>query len=430
MSVTAVIYARDYTRRGGKDRWRASWREDHLAWLDPYFLPEIPSIEKCAHGNGRGLDCTACRPYLVPWDGGKLVPNGQVRIDLRGRPLYFLRLFHRTYDYRIEEHYVSPYDSHFRRSGVVEYEGGYITAGWSDDGVAIRARKRHGSDEDEFEFYPSGNPDPTGKHNGVFATFPRPDTECEFRFSTPTSEEHERIESFRFSTNRATRLISRMACSPTAVFSGTPDRVKPWIPDRRPPETFSRPPAPSQLIPRRTWSVKTWLRSIGVEINPAIPERPSNKELVRRNYGPSAGMKVRTCRGWLTIVRPSPGNRLVRKPWPQGWRTERKMRDTAASLKMYDYGSDGLINVQRMQDTARENYAARVRARSKACGVEAKQTFWPGSDNTPRGSTDARPCGPVGKEAQVLQKAASGAYCMGTNTDHRFANKLNLAAIL
>jgi hypothetical protein len=380
------------TKKGGLDRWRASWLADYQEWLKPYFLPDGIPIEKCPHGNAKGLDCTVCRPYLVPWDGAKLVPNRQVRIDLLGRPLYFLRLFHRSFDYVIEEHYVSPYDSHFRRSGIAEYEGGYVTAGWGDDGIGIRAKKRHGPDSDEFEFYPSGKPDPSGR-NGVYATFPRPDTECEFRFSTPKSEEHKRIDGFRFSTNRATRFTMPVRETFGFIFAGIPTRVPSWVPERKPPEGLTGLPVSARPIPDRTWSVGKWLKAIGVTLPREVPARPSDKELVRRNYGPSVGVKVRIARGWYTIVLPDAGNRAARRHWPEGWRTERKMRDTAAALRMYEYGGDGLINVGRMKATAWRNDLAARKKSNDTKGIVEKQTFWPG-DRIPRGSGEARPSDP------------------------------------
>jgi hypothetical protein len=423
----------DYTRKGGVKRWRDSWLEDHRLWLAPYFEPEAPPIQKCPHGNGVGLDCTVCRPYYVSWDGRKRVPSKQVRVDLTGRPLYFLRRFHRTFDYRIEEHYVSPYDSHFRRSGITEYAGGYITAGWGDDGIAIHApTRKYGPTDDDFEmrwdeFYRSETGSISCSGDGTFAEVPAPDAGCEW------------IDLFRFSTSRATRVIPVVLwqSGPVVLLFKDERKAEPvtsWKPDKKfihwtrpspqvlltspmPPRwttLFLRSPAPTpQPIPRRVWSVGDWLRVTRGTLLPEIPERPSDKELARRNYGPSVGMRVRTPLGWLTVVRPAAGNRAARKPWSHDWRTERKMRDTAAGLKMYEYGSDGLINVRRMQDAARENYAAAWRARSKACGIDAKQTFWPG-DRIPRGSNESRPVdGSPAEEASYFKNPEQR---LGTST--------------
>lgn len=41
---------------------------------------------------------------------------------------------------------------------------------------------------------------------------------------------------------------------------------------------------------------------------------------------------------------------------PKNWRTERSMRDVAAKLNMYKYGSDGLVQSAKMCQTAYENY--------------------------------------------------------------------------
>jgi hypothetical protein len=57
---------------------------------------------------------------------------------------------------------------------------------------------------------------------------------------------------------------------------------------------------------------------------------------------------------------------------------------------MHDYGAEGLINVLRMRETAYRNYYLAWKDRTRACGIVARQNFWPWGDRVPRGSTEAR----------------------------------------
>ena len=394
--MSIVLKLDDDTRKSGERRWRQSWLADYDSWLSAYFAREIDPIQKCPHGNGIGLDCTACRPYFVPWNGGCRVPRANVRAnpDLTGRQIAFLRHFQRKGGSRIDDHDISPYDSHWRRSGVTEYCGGYLTAGYGDDGVGIRVSKKHGPADDEFEmrwdeFYPHAEREIGLSRSGVFAVMPRPDSECNY------------LDAFRFATNRATRVIAPLVYHPGPVLLGFEDepKAKPealWKPDRK--FIHWSKPCPEVLL---TWPVSPrWTtlflrqsvgppRPIPVSAPWPFQVRPEEdpgppREWKRRKYGPAVGRKIKTPCGWYSITRkPS-------TPWPSGWRTERKMRDTSARLKMHDYGAEGLINVPRMNKTAYRNYYEAWKDRSRACGIVARQNFWPCGDTVPRGSREAR----------------------------------------
>jgi hypothetical protein len=365
-----VIKLGDSTRKSGERRWRESWLADCDSWLSAYFALETEPIQKCPHGNGIGLDCTACRPYFVPWNGGERVPRTNVRAnrDLTGRRIPFLRDFPRKGSLPIDEHDISPYDSHWRRSGVTEYCGGYITAGYGDDGIGIKGPKKHGPTDDEFEmrweeFYPHVESEIGRARSGAFAFVPRPDSECQF------------LDRFRFVTNRATRVIAPVAYDPQpSIFylEEESEPVKLWQLDR-PIESFVL--SKLRLIPISA----PWPFQPPAESDPGPP-----REWTRRKYDTAVGRKIKVPCGWYSVTRkPS-------TPWPSGWRTERKMRDTSARLKMHDYGAEGLINIPRMRETAYRNYYEAWKDRTRACGIVARQNFWPWGDSVPRGSAEAR----------------------------------------
>jgi len=393
--MSIILDATPRTKKGGTERWRASWQEDYRWWLAPYFEPDVPRYREVLARQWQRLGLHCLSSYLVPWSGENRVPSKQVLVDLRGRRIAFLSRFHRTFSYRIDDHDVSPYDEHFRRSGVTDYTGGYITAGWGDDGIAIHApTEKFGPTDDDFEmrwdeFYFSEEGSLRRSGDSTFAEVPAPNAECPW------------IDLFRFSTSRATRVIPAVLweSGPVVLLFKDERKALPvalWKPDRK--FIHWKRPSPQVLL---TWPTSPRWTNLFLS-SPVLTSRPIPKgtpwpfqppvedpgpprEWIRRKYGPAVGMKLRTPHGWYTQVR------QPRETWPDGWRTERKMRNTAATLKMYDYGRDGLINVRRMQDTARKNYATAWKARNKACGIGAKQTFWPGGDNTPRGSTESSP---------------------------------------
>jgi hypothetical protein len=369
VSIDAIIIKLDdYTRKNGEARWRASWQHDYEGWLSQYFLPETPPIQKCPHGNGIGLDCTACHPFYIRWDGRRRVLN-HPDCDLTGRRFWYQRMFWRKGFLRIDDHYVSPYDEHWRRSGVTEYAGGYFTAGYKDDGIGVRALKKHGPTDDDFEmrwaeFYVGGKPEPLRPRTGIFAVFPRPDEE-------PRGENA--IELFRFFTSRATRVIPPVNWTPQPVVLAFEEEntAKLW---RRDKPSYPPPPGAARPIPRGApWPF---------EVKPEVVDPPH--EWKRRKYGPAVGMKLKVPSGWYSATR------KPREAWPDGWRTERKMRDIASKLRMHEYGGDGHINVPRMMATAQKNYREAWLAESEACGIQSRQSYWPGRE-PPRGSTDSCP---------------------------------------
>lgn len=356
ISWARVRWPDGYTDLNWKENYakaHARWLAGYTLWIDPNRLDEN-RYYRCPHGclvatdteDGREANyCTVCRPLSVSTPP-RLKPY-PLPPALRGKGFYvFPRdgVFYLTLRGTIGRHYypgdheICPYEPR-QRMRTPEAPGGYRRSG-RKDGVGILAfPKRAIYDEgDEPEGELEGPP-------GSFAALLRP-------------WEFERKDKHLFLRRWFNPIIVPVLehdTSPLEFAIAPAHRVR-WsdLHEGEEPtikyDDFKRGPNDGR-VPE--WKTSPWSIS--------VPEESCTDEDIerwRKKY-------------WQTRT---PYVQRSRKPWAEGWRTERKMRDLDALLNLYQWGSHNeLRNVPQMLAGTRQRYLDAREKEETHCGVNVRQ---------------------------------------------------------
>lgn len=376
-----------------EQEWRESYATDCAGTIERYFLSQTPPIEKCPHGVYIG-----CEPEAVLDDEGEFVewetadcslcraPEWRPRVKLLSKVLGVGRIWlcrrpnvekwprrgwrtidltgHSEYDdeggfiYYPPDHFVSPYDPKFRFYKA-EAMGGYVCAGYGDDGIAIKAPLGWGTrvNDDDMRNHsqrPSGIPGsvrmPRADSPMWYARLHRPDLRQFF----------------------VTRDITTYVPSPVLLFIGERQRtVSRWWIDHSVEGVETRRKWRTALTDREDCQLSRELRPESSSLGSTLEYRhsPASCNWLRSvGFAPPAVPKLVPIRRWSWDER-----------WPDKWRSERKMRDLAAKLKMYRYG-DGHLEVARMCETASKNQHEAWLSKQRVCGIVHKNRFWPNGE--------------------------------------------------
>ncbi len=416
----------------------ARWLAEYTLWIDPDRLDEN-RYRRCPHGtlvatdteDGREANyCTVCHPLLVPKPPRlkpySMSPGHPLRLGLRTFPRE--GVFYLTSRGTIGRHYypgdheICPYNPRCRMR-TAEAPGGYRRSG-RKDGVAILAfpKKPVYDEEDEQE----GEEGREG--SGTFATMLR---HWEIRPDADAVLFHLGWFNPRIVPvlSDCTAPLEFAAPAQFAKWSDFTERPRPEIeltPSGRVRHKDKVPPLPtdSQKLAEHFSRLKA-----EAEKDLEFYRRRKPRVLYVFTIPPMEGDEERWREKYWKKRKPYV--RHVRKPWAEGWRTERKMRDLTARLALENYGweqheRDGSrpntvrYNVARMTATVNARlYPAFVEA-SHAKGVKRAPTyidddgttrreFWPGGDNTPRGSGETRrgecraPAGPAAQGCAIAR---------------------------
>jgi hypothetical protein len=360
--------------------WRESYEKAHARWLAEYTLWVDPDrldenrYYRCPHGTLVASDtnsgaeanfCTVCHPLSVSTPP-RLKPYGMpLKHPLRvGLPTFPRKgVFYLTGRGTIGRHYypgdheICPYEPRWRMR-TPEAPGGYRRSG-QKDGVAILAFPKRATYDDEFEGdeqegEPEGPP-------GNFATML-----CPWEFNRPGAVLFRR----RWFNSYAvpvladnTSLLEFAEIGRLARWSDLTERPRPEIeltPSGRMRHKDKTPPLPTD-----SQKLAEHFSRLKAEAEKALEfyRRPRPRILYLFSVPPMEGDTERWRKKYWLKRKPYVCH--ARKPWPENWRTERKMRDLDARLDLYQWGSHNEIrNVpQMMQTTAKRAHEAWIEER-------------------------------------------------------------------
>ena len=347
--------------------WRKSYRRAYADWLGEYTRWEDDPgqrdenrYRRCRHGclvaTESGREANYCTGCLINFNPTLLrpLPQGITYLTKRGT---IGRLYYPG------DHEICPYNPRWRMR-TAEAEGGYRRSGQKDGNAVLTFPKKPIDDEqDELE----------GETRGIcFASLLRPfdsrpdDDAFLFQrrwfnpFALPVwADDTSRIE---FAEVGRFATWSDFTESPEPEWEFTPSGRKrhkdaPVLPNEytKLVEHFTR-----LREEGKTNLAEYRIRRPRIYYVFTVPPRDGDEEKWRQKYWPEG--------------KRTPYVKHERKPWAEGWRTERKMRDLDARLELYQWGSHNEVrNIPQMRQATYENAHAAWLDERRRSGPVCKQ---------------------------------------------------------